>query len=42
VRAGRRITVCTAEVAAEAPGSSRTVAIMQATMMTLAGTASDG
>jgi uncharacterized protein (TIGR00369 family) len=42
VRSGRRITVCTAEVAAESPGSSRTVAIMQATMMTLAGTPSGG
>lgn len=36
VRAGRTITVCTAEVVAEAGGTAKTVALMQATMIAAA------
>lgn len=35
IRAGRTLTVCAAEVAAEEGGGSSVVAVMQATMMTI-------
>ncbi len=37
VRAGRTLTVCQGEVVAHAAGERRTVALMQATLMRMAG-----